>query len=398
MAHEVAHNYGVRHTNLGVPEDGGAEDPETDWPYATAAIQEPAWDWLNMKFVPRSTKDLMTYMVPKFFSPHTYNTLFRNMAFAQSASPESSMPLASQEYLRVSGLVHTNGTVELDPIFHFTSASIPQNPLPGSDYCLELRDSSNTLLEQTCFDLPFVYMDNGNPKDVDSFMVNLPLVDGTVKVVLTHQGSALGQIAASTHASQVTLIAPNGGGTAANPLQVQWSASDSDGDPLTYRLLLSTDNGVSWIPLVMNLQGVTSYSLDTSLMPGTDQALIRVQVSDGFHMVTDDSNGTFSITQKSPLAQITLPADGATIQPDSALAGAAYDPEDGLLAGASLSWTSSLDGSLGSGASMSDLGLSEGQHILTLTAIDSSDRSSSISITVNVVSRKDIFLPLVSRF
>lgn len=396
MAHEIGHNLGARHPNLGA-EGCNAQDAGTDWPYATAAIQQPALDFLNNKLVPRSTKDVMSYCNPTFFSPHTYTKLYLNMPSTQSVSLEVPQAPVSQEYLRISALVYKNGNVEFDPIFHFTSSSTLQNPPPGTAYCLELRDSSEVLLDQVCFDLPFTDEEDGAPVDVDSFMIHLPLASGTAKVVLTSQGSTLGQVLASPHAPQVTLITPNGGGTASNPLQVQWTSSDTDSDPLTYRLLLSTDNGSTWIPVAMNLQGAQSYSLDTSLMAGTSQARLRVQVSDGFHMATDDSNASFTVTQKSPLAQISLPADGATIRPDDALAGAAYDPEDGPLSGSSLSWTSSLDGSLGSGGTLSDLDLSEGMHLITLTATDSQGNPTSVSITIVVQKPEEVYVPLVHK-
>ena len=51
MAHEIGHNLGARHPGLGA-ESCNADDPETDWPYATAAIQEPALDLLNVRLVP----------------------------------------------------------------------------------------------------------------------------------------------------------------------------------------------------------------------------------------------------------------------------------------------------------------------------------------------------------
>jgi len=43
-------------------------------------------------------------------------------------------------------------------------------------------------------------------------------------------------------------------------------------------------------------------------------------------MAADDSNAALTIAQKRPIAQITSPADGATIPPDATLVGAACDP------------------------------------------------------------------------
>jgi chitinase len=63
-----------------------------------------------------------------------------------------------------------------------------------------------------------------------------------------------------------------------------------------------------------------------------------------------------------PTAAITSPTDGATITAGDAiaLAGSGTDPEDGALTGASLAWTSSLDGALGTGESVAGVVLSHG--------------------------------------
>ena len=65
--------------------------------------------------------------------------------------------------------------------------------------------------------------------------------------------------------------------------------------------------------------------------------------------------------------------------------GSASDPEDGNLSGG-LSWSSSLDGSIGSGASFSTSGLSVGSHTITASVTDSGGLSDSaqVSITVTV--------------
>ena len=49
-------------------------------------------------------------------------------------------------------------------------------------------------------------------------------------------------------------------------------------------------------------------------------------------------------------------------------AGTGSDPEDGTLTGASLVWTSSINGQIGTGTSFSTTTLSAGTHTITLTA------------------------------
>ncbi|MEE9425952.1 MAG: galactose oxidase-like domain-containing protein [Methylococcales bacterium] len=87
-----------------------------------------------------------------------------------------------------------------------------------------------------------------------------------------------------------------------------------------------------------------------------------------------------------PTASITAPTDGtnATFGDSITFTGSALDTEDGDVS-ASLSWTSNLDGTIGSGASFSISVLSEGTHTITATATDGDSLTSSDSITVNVL-------------
>jgi hypothetical protein len=67
-----------------------------------------------------------------------------------------------------------------------------------------------------------------------------------------------------------------------------------------------------------------------------------------------------------------------------------------MLSGASLTWSSNLDGALGSGSPLL-ASLTEGQHILTLTASDSTGHTSSASITITVVHFMSVYLPITIR-
>ena len=86
-----------------------------------------------------------------------------------------------------------------------------------------------------------------------------------------------------------------------------------------------------------------------------------------------------------PLVTVTDPSDGTSILVGDVVffTGTANDPEDGDLT-ADLSWTSSLDGTIGSGGSFSSTILSEGTHTVTASVTDSGDSSASDTITVTV--------------
>ncbi len=87
-----------------------------------------------------------------------------------------------------------------------------------------------------------------------------------------------------------------------------------------------------------------------------------------------------------PSVSITAPANGssANVGTSVSFAGNATDTEDGTLSG-SLSWSSSLDGAIGSGASFSTASLSQGSHTITASVSDSGGLSGSDAITLNVV-------------
>jgi len=86
-----------------------------------------------------------------------------------------------------------------------------------------------------------------------------------------------------------------------------------------------------------------------------------------------------------PTAQITAPASGITVVEGAAvtITGTGTDPEDGTLSGNSLTWSSDIDGDLGSGNSINPV-LSTGTHTITLTVTDSDTATGTDTITIDV--------------
>ena len=190
---------------------------------------------------------------------------------------------------------------------------------------------------------------------------------------------------------------PNGsealGGSSAT---LSWSASDLDGDPLEYVVQYSADAGASWQTLAPGWLS-TAFPLNLDMMAGTDRGLLRVLASDGFHASQDQSDGTFSIAKHAPHASIQMPENDSLYVGGQLiiLEGDAYDNEDGQLSGAALTWSSDVDGALGSGDSLTVNAstLAEGAHTITLTAQDSDGQTSSTAITVRVYRNRPV-LPM----
>ncbi len=98
---------------------------------------------------------------------------------------------------------------------------------------------------------------------------------------------------------------------------------------------------------------------------------------------------TAGVNSDPPEVTITAPLTDARFEQADTItfAGSAVDPEDGPLTGSSLTWKSSLDGTIGSGETISVAAadLSSGSHLITLAATDSDGVTGSASINVLVV-------------
>jgi len=138
----------------------------------------------------------------------------------------------------------------------------------------------------------------------------------------------------------------------------------------------------------------TSFAI-TSLSVGTHIITLTVFDSDGASGSTSVSiillePGSISINTP-PKAEITSPEHetdnineynlGNTVVFD----GSGTDTEDGNLTGASLVWTSSIDGEIGTGSYFTINILSEGTHIITLTATDSQGATGSDSVQIKII-------------
>jgi hypothetical protein len=127
---------------------------------------------------------------------------------------------------------------------------------------------------------------------------------------------------------------------------------------------------------------------DDATWPGTwqgDLDDIRIyahELSDAevLAIYNEASNNAPEVAIANPLNDISV-IKGATVE----LLGTATDTEDGNIA-ASATWTSSLDGDLGTGSFVSTTNLSYGRHVITFSVSDSDGDSASASVDVVVQS------------
>ena len=290
----------------------------------------------------------------------------------------------------------------LDPLHRDVREAGDFPPSISSQFCLAQLNAGGEVLAQHCFTPDFEDPGDG---EVDRAFVTfaIPMLwnPATRRVELCSYANSTPTLAArdvSANAPAVSVTSPNGGATfaASADVPITWTASDADGDALTYSVFYSPDGGASWVPVADGLTA-TSYTLSAAAVAGSENARVKVIASDGANSGQDQSDAAFSVARKPPQIFISAPANGSTVAPNAAvvLEGVAIDLEDGNLDGTSLQWASSKDGPLGSGPALVVPPLSPGLHTITLKGTDSDNNSVEASVQIFVGGR--IFLPIVQR-
>ena len=370
LAHELEHNYGLRHAECDIGIGGRGFDvanrvvkSDTLLEVMCAGrLEREAWADLDIYW--RKYQNWGYYSSP---------------ISAADLQPGDAGPQADTDLLVPAPYVIVSGYImkteqgiagELGPL-HRVTRNQAIKPPDGQSYCLEFQSAGGALLQKVCFELP---LEGDGPDEERSMMpyaYTLAWPEGTARVQLMFGAQLLDEQAASAHPPVVKVISPNGGESWSGARTVTWSASDLDGDALDFTVLYSRDGGATWMPLTNGL-AATSFALDSGALAGGSQCLVKVRASDGFYTAEDDSDAFFTIPLRSPRATISLPAEGAvyTATDEPTLIGQGYDPEDGLLPESALTW---YDGTtlLGHGRLLGVGPLSLGTHTITLRVRDS---------------------------
>jgi hypothetical protein len=173
-------------------------------------------------------------------------------------------------------------------------------------------------------------------------------------------------------------------------LTIGWTASDPDGDPLTFEIFLLRDGGVAGVSLQPLMLGVssTSVQIDPANLGG-GSAQFRIVATDGVQSAFADSL-PFILADKPPRPRILTPEDGITVHLGQLLnlEGEATDPQDGVIPDTGLAW-SAAGGSLGPGAKLSLTDLPVGVTEISLTATNSLGLTATASVMVTVTAGLD---------
>jgi hypothetical protein len=163
------------------------------------------------------------------------------------------------------------------------------------------------------------------------------------------------------------------------------------GDPVTFQAVASDaedgslDASIGWQSNRSGYIGVGPNVTTSTLLAGTH--VITASVVDSAGNVTQRVlNITLEPTTNTPpTVNFIAPANGATFTQGQSIVfqGSAWDNEDGNLSG-SIVWSSSLNGNLGTGWTVTRNNLSIGNHVITASVVDAAGNTTTSTRTIVV--------------
>ncbi len=420
--HELGHTFGRGHAAF-CGAQGGPPYPYPDGRISPTTEGEDAlygFDILTRAIYPPTWKDVMSYCSSQWLSDFTYEGLMdelQSLQTTQASSAPAANPNAPAQTGRYQGLMvigsidPTTGQTDLIPPMVLPSRVQPTPPARGS-YTIVLRGARGelarypfqpTLIEEG----PHFQTDPGVDRSVSVLAINefVPYPAGATQMdILDPDGALLTSIRPGPGAPSVTITSPNGGEIVSGAtLPITWKAQDPDDDPLTFTVQYSTDGGFTWETLATSLTDPQLTLPAENLPGGSTQALIRVWATDGINTAMDESDGPFTVPNHPPTLNILSPepAIQAVVHQTLNLEAQAYDVELGSAIGASIQWSSDLEGILGMGEQLSVALSTPGLHTITAYVEDGQGGMATDAVQITVLATPPpppaSFLPLVVR-
>ena len=419
LSHEIGHTYGL------VADSQTNRDKQDKYPHSknfTLEFEDGGpvrpWNALTGLFVkPKLTKTVMSINVTwdgvTFFEnqfdgkPVDYRIVFDQLkttshtlsasAYPSVVNPNDQPP---QKFV-VTGYISDSNTVTIGDSFLTTDPDLPLTPVEPSDYALVQIDETGDEISRDGFTLGYAIPagETGSPGN-GLFDLVRPFAADTARVEIRYKDQVLKTLVPSPQAPALSGVTVNV--SEFQPVRIAWEANDPDGDALSFSVLYSDDGGENFWPIVAGLSE-KYYVWDDSLSPGSNQAVVRVIASDGFHTASSDSE-SFGLRKKRPKAAIVSPAEGAVLPQGSLIRmrASGFDPEDGPLPGTAFSWILDDETDLGSGDATTiqfleqpiplgtlSVPLAIGPHVIRLHATDSDGMTTIAQVNFQIEADTD---------
>ena len=421
-AHEIGHSLGRAHPNAGsdnpatpnTSENCGHSRSDPSFPYGDTShstapigpsngsiegfdVGDPGFG-IKPAVLPSSIwNDVMSYCSNQWLSDYTYTAMYNYMKAHPSVALGPASPALTGDFLVTVGVINPTAGTGAFSLVRRASTVNSVTTATETVYSLRQYNASNALLANQKIDTDSLDIQGPGNTGVVGFVDTMALVAGAHRIDLVRNSDShvLASVTISAHAPVVSNVALQG---APNPVTgvvtLNWNASDADGNPLTYDISYSHDNGVSFQPILSGLSAKTA-QIDTATLGG-GSAILRVTASDGVNTGHADS-ASFTMATKPPTPYILTPTNNDTIQYGQLVnfEGMALDPQDSTVADSGLVWKMGAT-VLGTGPHLSDATLPVGSDVITLQATDSVGKTASTNVTVIVSDNLDLPGPNLS--
>ncbi|HMN97603.1 MAG TPA: CARDB domain-containing protein [Phycisphaerales bacterium] len=412
FAHEVGHLVGLSHNNSSINTVGVDVEHHLNDPQGIPQV------------FPTTKKDIMVaglLTADAFVNLASFNKFLNDSRVlcppgggGQGGPGGEDAPAAADPAwgsLRVSGeFLHDDRSATLDPVFHFANVAWTADD-PTGDVVIRaldgagatrwsLRVDTQRTRERCCGGgvlLPSTPFHVLVPRVVDGAVIDAVVVADALdgRILATRARSANPPVPQMLAAEAIEPgpgpARPGAPAALEGMLRLTWTAEDADGDELTHQLFYSRDEGLSWLPLAMNIAG-SAFEFDASTVPASvgNSAWFKVRTSDGFDSVDSPVMAAAALGMGNPPhVHLVSPNQGSTHLQHApiCLHASAWDLEDLLLPAGQIAWTSSLDGPLGTGRLFLTSALSPGVHQISVVGTDSDGLSTAKSVTITVLPR-----------
>jgi len=274
--HEIGHTYNLDHSN----------DDDTGY-YVVGRRSVNAQTFMSTGAIPDPpVQPRYRIPVPNFWIRSTeYQTLLSTLT--ERADPE---------ILLISATFWRSGAVELGDSYRFPTGTPNFEEGDVGNYFIVQTDVEGSVLSVVGFNVTFADELHGHSFERVPLAFTIPFAEGTKAVqILNITGHIVASKVISDHAPVVHVLSPNGGEIlTSDHVQVSWEASDLDGDPLVYNVLVSGDEGITWNPVETGLKQ-TTYDLPLTGFSGGNNYIVKVITSDGANTAEDTSDSPFTI-------------------------------------------------------------------------------------------------------
>ncbi len=329
-------------------------------------------------------------------TPEVYRYLFKQLAPATAASLQAlELAQQAQKLVAYSGIIRTDkGTVDLEPWETFTGSAGTQDTT--GEYWIQALNAAGAQLASRKLELqeapPAPRGSATRTMTTVPFSGVMPFPTGVAAFRIMKGTQELKKVTVSANDPVVTGVTPvQGSTTIKGEFAVNWSATDPDGDKLTYTVEYNPDSAGARSEWMVLTSGLTNADLPykenfDELPGGTPRAQIRVIASDGVRSASAVSQ-LFAVAAKAPWISIDPPEWGEDyeIGDEVVLNAEVEDLQDTIFDKQTpVVWESDRDGALGTGESLIVKKLSAGSHRIVATATNSLGLKSTAQITLNI--------------